>query len=474
MSMSTALAGHAQRAAFALDRRIRESDRALWLASAGPLFVLYLLTLHLRASDMSIDTVSVTSSAWQVAHHGTPRLPTGDGYYDAWMIPSGAGHVVSNREPGLIFLAAAFYRIVPSASVYNVSPASLAAAIVTAAAMGTLGLVLRRVTSPRVAWIAALVAGTGTSTWAVSGTALWPHGPDQLYLAAAMLSLAMGRSFGAGVAFALAAITRPPLALVAAVMGIWASAKRRSAGPMMVIGVASACGLAGFLAYSHAFWGGGLQSQYTAAGNGDFQGQFLALGPSAIGHFALNIVGTLISPGRGVFVGSPFLLVLLPGLRAAWRAAPDWARSSAVGGLLYMTVQLKANRFSGGDYFWGYRYPIELLTLAAPLLVLSWHVYASRTTRRRAWFWSLVVAAVALQLLGALCFRNPTHFSDWTPYDLATAVRRAPAVAAVICLAAYVTIAIVCRAIAKSAPGAPLSGPGADQPRPADMAEGVA
>jgi alpha-1,2-mannosyltransferase len=423
----------------------------LWFATATPLFVLYLLTLRVHAQDMSIDPVSVTSSAWQLAHHGTPRLPTGSGYYDAWMIRSGPGHVVSNREPGLVGLAAVFYWLMPWTTIYNVAPASIAAALLTAAAMGTLALVLRRLVEPRVAWFAALAAGTATSTWAVSSTALWPHGPDQLYLAGAMLALASRKHLGAGLGFAFAVLTRPPLALVAAVTGLWASFERRSMRPGLAIGVVTSCGLAAFLVYSHAFWGGGLQSQYVAAGGGDFQGKFLDIGPAAVGAFLVNVVGTLVSPGRGVLIGSPFLLVLIPGLRPAWRQAPPWVRSSAVAGLLYMLVQLKANRFSGGTYFWGYRYPIEALTLLAPLLVLSWRAYASCTARRRAVFATLLTAAITLQAVGAFCFGHPSHFSDWTPYDFATALRNSPVLAGVVCLCGYIVATIAYRLVSRSA-----------------------
>jgi hypothetical protein len=369
------------------------------------------------------------------------------------MIPSGHGHVVSNREPGLVFLAAAFYRIMPWTSIYNVSPASLAAALITAAAMGTLALALRRVVSPRTAWVGALIAGTATTTWTVSGTALWPHGPDQLYLAAALLALASGRALGAGLAFGLAALTRPPLAVVAAVTGIWAAIVHRSIRPVIAIGVPTATALAGFLAYSHEFWGGGLQSQYTAAGGGgDFQGNFLDVGPSAIGRFFVNVLGTLVSTERGLLFGSPFLFVLVPGLRQAWRTAPPWLRSSTVGGVLYMAVQLKANRFSGGSVFWSYRYPLEMLTLMAPLLALAWHTYTAQTARRRAWFWSLVTVSLAVQTIGAFCFRYPIRVSDWGPADFASAARQSPAGMTAIVLVGCFAAAFVYRYVASSVP----------------------
>jgi hypothetical protein len=455
-------AGALRRLADAADRRVAESRPALWFATAGPLLLLYLTTIRVSAKDMSIDSISVTSSSWQLAHHGTPRIPVHGSYYDAWIIPSGSGHVISNREPGLIGLAAVFYRVLPFTSSHNVAPASIAAAVVTAAAMGTLALVLRRLVPPRVALLAALAAGTATSTWSVSSTALWPHGPDQLYLAAAMLAMASARYARAGVAFAFAVISRPPLAIVAAVVGLWHSCVRRSPRPALVIGLLTACGLVGFLIYSHAFWGGGLQSQYTAAssaevGDGDFVGTFFDVHPGALLGFVVNVIGMLVSPGRGVLIYSPFLLVLLPGLRAAWRESPHWVRSAAVGGLVYLGVQLKANYFAGGAHFYSYRYPLEPLTLLAPLLLMCWQHHASQTARRRAALAALLVVSIALQAVGAFCFGNAQRFSNWIPYGFGLAFRDHPVAVGSICVLGYVAAAVSFRLVSRRADGADRS-----------------
>jgi hypothetical protein len=451
MAAQRAWYGAMRTTALRLDARIAGSNRALWFAAAAPLLVLYLVTLHVQASQISIDPVSVTSSAWQLAHHGTPRLPANGHFYDAWIIPSDHSHVISNREPGLIGLAAIFYWLLPWTSIFNVAPASLAAALVTAAAMGMLALVIRRLGSARLALVATLIAGTATTTWAVSGTALWPHGPDQLYLLAALLAVASGHHARAGFAFALAVLTRPPLALMALVAGLWASVTGRSVRPALLIGAVTACGMAGYFAYSHVFWGGGLQSQYTATsdGGGDFVGAFLDLSPHAIGVFVVNIVGTVVAPGRGVVFGSPFLLVLLPGLRGAWHAAPDWVRSATAGALVYLAVQLKSNRFGGGANFWSYRYPIEALTMMAPLLVLAWQLYASKTNRRRAAFVGLTIVSVTMQAIGATCFARNGQQSDWTLSYLVYALHSHPYLGGGIGLTGYLAAALAYRRLSR-------------------------
>jgi hypothetical protein len=438
---------------------IEQSGLALWLVVFLPLLGLYIATLRVDGSTMITDTVSVTPSAWELAHHGTPRIPLDTPAWQAWLIPSGSEHVISNREPGLIGLAAVFYFVFHSASIFDVTPASLAAAVVTAAGVATLTLVARKVVSARAALVAGAVMGIGTTAWAVAGTSLFPHGPDLLYLSLAMLAVSTDRFALAGVAFGLAVLTRPPLAIAAAVIGLWASYERRSVRPALAVGVPAVLGLGGLLLYSHTFWGGGLQSQYTATGmGGDYTGATTAIGIDAWGRFVGNIVGTLISPGRGIVFGSPFLIVLALGCRAAWRVAPWWIKSSALAGLLYMLALLKASRFQGGSPFWSYRYPIEMLTLAAPLLVLAWREYVAYTSRRKAIFAALAVVSVALQATGAFCFRNPPGSGTvpWTFTDLRGAVTQHPVTASVLLGLGYLAATVAFRRIDRSAPSARL------------------
>jgi alpha-1,2-mannosyltransferase len=101
-------------------------------------------------------------------------------------------------------------------------------------------------------------------------------------------------------------------------------------------------------------------------------------------------------------VWSPFLVVLIPGLRAAWRAASPAARGAALGAVGYLLIQYKANLFAGGSGFFGYRYPLEALVAAAPVLVLSYREWvASRPIAQRL-FVALAAMAVALQTVAVL------------------------------------------------------------------------
>jgi alpha-1,2-mannosyltransferase len=408
--------------------RVHASVSAQWWLVFAPLLVLYLATLRSVATAMSADPTGVVPSAWGIVHGGSPVIAKADWpFFNPWFVTLNPDQVVSNRPPGLVYLAVPAYWAFRHADMFEPTPASLTAAIVTAAAVATFGVLVRRLVGgargPRIGVAAAGVLGLATTTWAVSGTQLFPHGPDQLLLVLAMLALSVGRSWGAGLAFAVAMLIRPPLAVVAAAAGLWRSHGVRRIRPALVIGALTAAGLAGFALYSHHYWNvvmTGAGSDQVARGvlNGTAtHGYFDSLtdwSPSAIAEFGFKILGVLVSPGRGLLVGAPFLLLLLPGLRRAWRAAPDWVRSAAIGGLVYLSIQVKAEIFTGGQFFWSYRYPLEALTLCAPLLVLAWQRFTARNRLRRAWFGALVAVAIGFQAVGAFSFHGPYPDTPWT------------------------------------------------------------
>jgi alpha-1,2-mannosyltransferase len=432
--------------------RVDASARVQWWIVFVPLLLVYCASLRVVASSMSADPTGVIPSAWGIVHGGSPIIAKADWpYINPWFVTVGADQVVSNRPPGLVWLAVPGYWLFRRADTWEPIPASLTAAIVTAAAVATFGALIRGLvggaSGPRVGVASAGVLGMATTTWAVSGTQLFPHGPDQLLLVLAMVALAAGRSWGAGLAFAAAALIRPPLAVVAAIWGLWRSWAARSIRPALVIGALTAVGLAGFALYSHHYWnvvvtgGGGEPVSRGVLNSTATHGYFDTLtdwSPHAIGDLGYKIAGALVSPGRGLLIGAPFLVLLLPGLRRAWRVAPDWVRAAAVGGLAYLIVQLKAEIFTGGQYFWSYRYPLETLTLCAPLLVLAWRRFTARTELRRAWFGAFVAVAIGFQAVGAFSFFGPYPDTPWTFDNLGAALTGSAAaagwVALVVCL----------------------------------------
>lgn len=115
-----------------------------------------------------------------------------------------------------------------------------------------------------------------------------------------------------------------------------------------------------------------------------------------------NSARALIDPQRGLFIYSPFLVVLLPGVGLAWRTAPIWVRGAAVGGIAYLLVQYNIQDFGGGDRFFGYRYPLEALVASCPLLFLAHQQWVLGRPFRERLFSGGVAVAVVLQLIGVV------------------------------------------------------------------------
>ena len=199
---------------------------------------------------------------------------------------------------------------------------------------------------------------------------------------------------GSGFAFVLSVLTRPPTALVPASIGLYRSWKERSVKPALLIGFGSAIGQIAFLAYNQLIFG----SFSVSAGYGEaFRDNALSLD---VAGYLRNVFLGALSATRGFLIWSPFLLVLLPGMRAGWKVASTWVRGAAIGGVLYLLLQYKANRFSGGSGFFTYRYPLEALTAAAPLLYLSFKEWVSVRPRMMWAFFAMAAVSVAIHGLG--------------------------------------------------------------------------
>ena len=396
------------------------SDMRLFLLIAVPLFALYLATAMWHPPN-NIDAFTNRVAAWNFGTQGTFILDdhahlTDPDYYGniAWIVPTENG-AASQYPPGAALLAAPLYAIWPvdagsdSLSGGNrpdvgpvellippIAPAAITASLAVAVAIGLLGEAFRRLTETSgLALGGAYIAGLGTSAWSVAADRLWQPGPAMLWIALALV-LAQRRAVASGFAWGAAILTRPPIAVMAAATGLYQSWKERSPKAAILTGIGAIVGLGLFVAYNQAVFG----SLSLSAGYGtSFEDR--ALDNDIIGY-GKNIFLGAFSATRGLFIWSPFLLVLMPGLRAGWKAAPSWVRGSALGGLLYLLLQYKANRFSGGGGFYSYRYPLEALTAAAPLLFLSFKEWVTPRPRSTRIFAALAVASIVIHGVGAL------------------------------------------------------------------------
>lgn len=392
----------------------------VYLAVFGPLIALYVLVpnpgLHPRGNHIDATTNAVTS--WHMAMKRTVILAeyaeaTAPDYYRniGWYVDSPRGPV-SQYPPGAAAFGAPFYLIANDPAKYgwvagnnrpdappillpvpSVRPGQVAASLAVAGAMGFVALsVLATGASWPLAVGAGLVGGIGTTMWPVAASALWQHGPGSFWVALGTYLAARDRLFLSGLAVGGAILTRPHLASVALGIGLAVAWHRKRIRPAILVGSGSAIGLAALLTYNWWLWG-------RVTIRGGYSESFVEnlASPDLLG-LVRNVFGALFDPAVGLFIISPFLVLLVIRLAPAWREAPAWSRGAAMGGVLYLLLQLKANRYSGGGGFVGYRYPLEALTAAGPLLALAYPDWARKSKVARVGFWLLVMGSVIVFL----------------------------------------------------------------------------
>ena len=249
----------------------------------------------------------------------------------------------------------------------------VSASLIAALSVALLYLLLRRRTSERTALLLTVAYAFGTTTWVISSQALWQHGMGQLLLIVCLLILTGNctgvKSLAAGLVLGLLAGNRPPDALLAAALGVYALFWARSRAWLLAVGVALPVGLVVL---------------YNLKLTGNIVGGYGLMGkPSFLQHDLLyGIAGLLFSPMRGLFVFSPFLLFLVligPYLRD--RSERGLTLAMMAGVVLQIILYAKADWRSGIS--WGPRYMTDLM----PMLI-----------------WMLVPVVASLRGLGRLCF----------------------------------------------------------------------
>jgi len=274
----------------------------------------------------------------------------------------------------------------------------LAASAVAAVAAGLVYLLLRRRARPRDALLLAAAFAFATNVWATSSQALWQHGPSQLLLTAALLAVTGGLTPGrlalAGLCCGLLVANRPAdLPLAAAVALFIVLQERRLpfafAAPAAVIGML-------VLGYNLAVFGH------------VFGGYSLLKVDSRFFSFPLGsgVAGLLVSPGKGLFVFSPFLLLLLA--RPAVPGPPmerTLDACLAFGAAALILLHAKTDWRGGSGY--GPRYIADLMPILIWLLV---PVVVRLKQPGRAAFIAAVAVSVLIQMVGV--FYYPAGGSD--------------------------------------------------------------
>lgn len=395
-------------------------DGRLWLVVVALLGTMFAATAT-WSLPYHTDALTNAYTGWYLGVEGTAVANHHDVFVQAgqrgnttWFAESPAGPV-SQYPPGAALTSAPLYAaarpdLVPArlagsnrpdiapvaTTVPPMWPATLSAIIVTALACAAVGQFARDAGADRPrAIVIGVAAGVATGAWSIASNMSWTHGPGMLAIMLALLAFARERWLVGGLALGFGVLVRPHIAVVAAVVGVWVALRRRSWRPMIEVGLGSGAGLAALLLYNRALWGtwtvtGGYSTQF---------GDNLAAGTAV--PLLRNVALGLLSPDRGLLVWAPFLLVLVPVAWSRRHELPDWAQAAAVGGILYLLVQWKANRYSGGSGFFGYRYPLEAMFAGSACLVLAVPAALSSPRLGRALRLTLVAAATG-QAVGAV------------------------------------------------------------------------
>jgi len=268
----------------------------------------------------------------------------------------------------------------------------LSASLIAAISVAWLYLLLRRRSGPRTAMLLSLVFAFGTTAWVISSQALWMHGLAQLLIIATMW-LITGPSTPirvamAGFLCALIAANRPPDTVLAAALGLyglWWAGKR---WPWLVLSGAIPVVLT--LAYNLGTVGHVAGAYALSVHPGDFND-----------NLAEGVAGLLVSPTRGLFVFSPFLL-FVPGLLLyALRARSERVLTLALCAAMIVQVVAYANVDWRQGISWGPRW----LTDMVPLLVwMLPPIVAALSRAGRVLFGAACALAIGIQAVGAFWY----------------------------------------------------------------------
>jgi hypothetical protein len=286
----------------------------------------------------------------------------------------------------------------------------LAASAIAAVTVGLIYLLLRRRLGPSLATLLAVAFAFGCNTWVTSSQALWQHGTTQLLSVVALLELTRepspARLAIAGAACGLIPFNRPPdLPLALAIGAAALLAARGRAWPFVAAAIAAAIPFAALNVVHHGHVGGGYFRSITA--ENVFHGSI-----------PVGLAGLLASPGKGLFLFSPFLLFLLRRLRRP-RPGDEYGRLDLC---LVLAVLGTLALLSKVDFRAGYCYGPRFLTGILP--ALFWLLApAMRDLSRgaRLLFMAGIVTGAAMQGVGAFCY--PHGLSD---LKSAWSIREAP------------------------------------------------
>jgi hypothetical protein len=245
----------------------------------------------------------------------------------------------------------------------------------------------------------------GTSAFSVASRGIWQHGPALLFLSIGMLLLRRHSDrlvALAGLSLGLAVESRVPVVLL--VLPLFWIPWQRGVKCLLAFTLAFSIPIALMRIYAWYYWG----DPFVLAENMRNANASMFIVSNALEGMA----GVLLSPGRGLFVYSPFLLFGAIGLIAALRQRDGFYISVALGVLLYILSVATYWHWWNGFTF-GTRYLTETLPggiLLAAKPIIDWW---DRGTWRRAIVAATIGWSVLVNYAGARHFPQ-LAYGGWT------------------------------------------------------------
>jgi len=340
------------------------------------------------------DVHATTLPAWHFVETGSWDVsPYAD--LNPWFVETENG-VFSMRTPGILGAAAVGYFLTSPFTDGFYDWPGIVAGIIAA----WLSVLLVAASAERLAkgtWLPAVILfGLGTATWAVSADQLWPHGPAQLAIAAGLYFMIRGRDTWAGAFLGLAVLVRPVTIIMGLGMAVTKAATDRTLKPLATIGLPTVAGGVAYLAFNRIWFGSfSPMAAYDAVGG--------LIGLEGVGGVVGNQVTALFGLHHGVLVWSSWLLVCAFGLRWIKGTVPRWLWLTPLVALAYVLVH-SSMEIASGAMVYNYRYPLEAVALAAPVLLATVPKFEA-TKRRKLVLVGAVAASVFLQVCAVLVAR---------------------------------------------------------------------
>jgi hypothetical protein len=373
------------------------------------------------------DTRAAAYASWSIGTTGTPELPDDwPASRNYWGVETDDGRVYVNRFPGVAYWATPAYAVAAAVSdeplpshpfLIDLRPAAWTAAITVVLAGVVAFALLRHLVGVRAAGLAAGVLVLGTGLWPVAADALWPHGPGALLLLLVLWGWRRGGAVGVAMAASAssgAVLVRPHLVVALVVVGawvLWREPARRGVGAAVLAG-----GAAGLLALSVYTWA--LFGRFAPTAGYDAPAHLAGVVDRGPWRTVVDLGQALGGPPRGLLLFSPVLVVALVAVVLERRALPAWTVVSALAGLLYLVVQVRAVGPLGGRDFFGPRTALEPLVLAVPLLAVASSRLAARSRVGLAALAVGALVSVGINGYGAV-FRSiaPHQVERWEAID---------------------------------------------------------